>query len=185
MATKIIDTATPFLNKIAKNNPRYMDRAIKSAGWWMRKKIKEGIRSGAPGGRPYKPYSEVTISRRLDAMRGRKGMRKRRLTADHKPLGRLYSAVRYKFYADSHRVLVGWISRSAERLGTIQEEGGKVRVTPKMRRFFLASGFIMNPNKKVIEIPARPTIEPEYRENRREIPRYIENKIWSYMERDS
>lgn len=183
--TKIIDTATPFLKKIANKNPEYMDRAVKSAGWYMQQEIKQGIRSGAPGGRPYRNYSDITRSRTLEAMRGRKGKRKRRLSAAHKPMGRLYNAVRYKFYSDSHRVLVGWVSRSSEKIGTIQEEGKRVNVTPKMRKFFWAAGYNISPKKRYIEIPARPTIDPEYRENRREIPQYIEKKIWSYMESDS
>ena len=185
MTVKIINTATPFLHKVAKNKPKYMDRAIKSAGWWLRGEIKEGIRSGAPGGKPYKPFSEVTTSRRLDAIRGRSGQKPRRLRADHKPMGRLHAAVRYKFYPDSHRAIVGWISKSAERLGTIQEKGKRVRVTPKMRRFYLAAGFNMSRNKRYIEIPKRPTIEPEYKENQKHIPRYVEDKIWGYMERDA
>lgn len=194
MSAKIVDTATPFLKKVAKRNPYYMDKAVKSAGWWMRKEIKAGIKSGAPGGEPYDKYSKVTKSGRLEAMRGRgkiksgkryRAPRRYWLKKQHKPMGKLYTATRYRFYKDSHRALVGWINRSAERIGTIQEEGKKIRITPAMRRFYFAAGFALSKGKKYIEIPARPTIDPEYEENAKKIPEYIEDKIWGYMERDA
>lgn len=194
MSTKIIDTATPFLTRIYNNNPNWIDKATKSAGWWLRKEIKEGIREEAPGGDSYTPYSDVTKSGMLDAMRGRtkvksgkryRAPRRYHLNKEHKPMGRLYSATRYRFYSDSHRALVGWINRSAERLGTMQEKGTKIKVTEKMRRFFFAAGFGMKKSTKYIKIPARPTIEPEYKENMDYIPQYMAKKIFSYMERDS
>ena len=49
----ITDTATPYLNFIAETKPDWMRKALKSTGWMMQKEIKQGIRSGAPGGRRY------------------------------------------------------------------------------------------------------------------------------------
>lgn len=182
MSAKIINTATPFLENVAKNNPKYRDRALKSAGWFLQQEIKKGIVKQAPGGQPYKPFSSVTTSRRLEAIRGRRGQKARNLRAPHRPMGRLRPATRYKFYSDSHRVLVGWISKSAERLGTIQEIGKKVPVTPKMRKFFWAAGYRLSKKKKYIFIPKRPTIDPEYRKNMSKIPKYMKEKILGYME---
>ena len=49
----ITDTATPYLNFIAETKPDWMRKALKSTGWMMQKAVKQGIRSGAPGGRKY------------------------------------------------------------------------------------------------------------------------------------
>lgn len=174
---KINDEATPFLKRAAGQLPREFDRALKSVGWWLRGEIKEGIKSGAPGGQPYKPYSSITTSKKFDR---RKGIWRR---GPHQPMGRLYSAVQYRFYKDSRRVIVGWITRSAERLGTIQETGKTMAITPRMRRYFWASGFPLSAGKTHIYIPKRPTIGPEYIENAPKIPGYIENKIWNYLEK--
>jgi len=187
--TKIVDTATPFLRYLADSFPKEFDRALKSTGWWLREDIKAGIRAEAPGGQPYKPYSSITKSRILDSMRGRKKgkrgkyLKPRILRAAHKPMGRLYSATRYQFYGDSRRVIIGWISKSAERLGTLQEKGGTIKITPKMRRFFWAAGIPLSKGRQTLRIPARPTIDPEYRENAPKVPGYIENKIWDYIKR--
>ena len=59
----ITDTATPYLNFIAETKPDWMRKALKSTGWMMQKEIKQGIRSGAPGGRI------LTSWRRRDVLR--------------------------------------------------------------------------------------------------------------------
>lgn len=189
---KIIDTATPFFRHVAKTLPNEFDRALKSTGWWLREEIKAGIRTGAPGGQPYKAYSDVTSSRALDSMRGRgktkSGKRyraPRKLKSGHRPMGRLYSATRYKYYGDSRRVVIGWLSQSAEKLGTLHEKGGKVRITPKMRRFYWAAGIPLSKGKAFIDIPARPTIGPEYQENARKVPGYIEDKVLGYIQKEA
>ena len=39
------DMATPFLKELAGNNPKWIASALKSAGYYAQKAIKEGIRS--------------------------------------------------------------------------------------------------------------------------------------------
>jgi hypothetical protein len=173
----IKDEATPFIKRVAKETPKYIDRVIQSTGKMMKKEIQAGIESGAPGGQSYQEFSGLP-----KLTRQRKGgfVRVRR-RANKKPLGRLKQAVRYKMYKDSHRVIIGWISKSAEELGTIHETGKMVAITPKMRRLFFAAGIGLSNGKSQIAIPRRPTIGPEYEENAPKIPGYIERKLWSYI----
>ena len=191
---KINDTATPFLKRVAGQLPNEFDRALKSTGWWLRSEIREGIQQGAPGGQPYKQFSGLPtkLSRetsyyRKAAKAGRDTSRIRRYQrisrGERRPLGRLGSAVRYRYYKDSRRVIIGWISQSAEKLGTMHEKGGQVAITPKMRQMFMASGIGLSAGKTHIYIPRRPTIGPEYTENAPKIPDYIEDKIWNYLEK--
>lgn len=188
MDIKLVDLATPHFRHLSNEFPNYFNRALRSTGWWLRKEIQEGIRSGAPGGRRYARYSGITISRVLDAHRGRgftsTGKRRapRRNLADHKPMGKLFQATRYKFYGDSKRVLIGWISKSAEELGTTQEQGKSIPITSRMRRFFWASGVPLSPRKRYLYIPKRLTIEPEYRENAPRVAGYMDRKIAGYLE---
>lgn len=183
---KIVDLATPKMKRLADKFPTYFPRALKSTGWWMREEIKAGIRAGAPGGVRYAPYSPVTKTRVLDSMRGRGKTshgrwRAPRRLAEHKPMGRLYQATRYKYHADSRRVRIGWISKTAEELGTVHERGKHVRITPRMRRFFWAAGIPLRREKSYIYIPKRLTYEPEYRAKAPLVAGYIQGKISEYL----
>lgn len=171
--TQLIDTATPFFRHLARESSGEFRKALKSAGWWLRQEIKAGIRAGAPGGEPYAPFSEVTTGRLLR----RKGSRR----SQHRPMGRLYQATVYKYYGDSMRVIVGWVSKSAEEVGLKQERGHLTAITPRMRRFFWASGVPLSKDKRALAIPKRPTIGPEYRENAPKVPGYIDQKIREYI----
>ena len=78
------------------------------------------------------------------------------------------------------RQLLGWISSSAEKLGSLQEQGGKTMITSKMRKMFAAAGIPLS-GKVELRIPKRPTIQPEYRAKAPEIPVYVEGKIMEYL----
>lgn len=170
---KIIDTATPHFARLASEAPAQFRRALKSAGWWLREEIKAGIREGAPGGAPYAPFSAVTRGKLLR----RPGQRR----SEHRPMGRLQQATIYRYYADSMRVLVGWVTRTAEQVGLKQEHGHETEITPRMRRFFWASGVPLRASTRILAIPRRPTIDPEYRENAARVPAYMEGKIAAYL----
>lgn len=188
MEVKLVDLATPYFRRLSTQFPSFFRRGLKSTGFWMREEIKKGIRSGAPGGRRYARYSGITTSRVLDAHRGRghtqrgKWRAPKRGLAEHKPMGKLYQATRYKYYGDSNRVLIGWISRSAEELGTTQERGKSISITPKMRRFFWASGVPLSPRKQYLYIPKRLTFDPEYRDLGPKVPSYFDQKLQGYIE---
>jgi hypothetical protein len=195
---KIIDTATPFLKLIAAENPKYIKWALQSTGWWLTKAIKYEIKMGTPGGEKYADFSKiknqrdtyytVTLTRKSKKTGRLKEIRRRfdtnqlvKETGTHKPMGRLANAVGYKYYSDSMRMLVGWLSQSAVDVGTKQELGYTRKITPKMRRLFRYSGIPLG-KKSEITIPARPTFGPIYREKAPQIITHVERKIWDYIE---
>lgn len=182
----VIDTATPFLTWIVRNMPDMERRALKSTAMFFQKEIKAGIRSGSPGGVRYKDLSGV----RRSISGGKKILK--RTTKDRKPLARLANAVGWKHYPESHRVVIGWLSKSSARLGAIQEKGKVIPITTKMRRM-AASGFrtrkglplpgrvIFDDDTRDIRIPARPTIGPMYEKLKGMAVRRMEDEIWKRM----
>ncbi len=130
------DMATPWVEDVIKVMPNMRRRALKSLGWWMQKEIREGIKSGAPGGRRYAPLSG--IKRKKDTA-GRSAMKKG--SAKGKVLGKLGKAVGYQYKEEDGSVSVGWLSKSAVYLGSIQEKGKTVAVTGKMRNFWWESAW--------------------------------------------
>ena len=184
---QIVDAATPFLKKLAAAMPAEFDRALKSTGWWLRKEIQTGMDAGSPGGQDYKPFSGIKTSGSKKYKTGRHEGRMVVFGAYNrkagKPLGKLRSAVRYDYYADSRRVLIGWLSQSAAKLGELHEAGGQVDVTPKMRRFMWANAVPMAASTTKIAIPRRPTIGPEYAQHQAAVPDYIEAKMWKNIQK--
>lgn len=194
---KIIDTATPFLRRMIEENPKYVARALKSTGWWVQKALKYEISIGAPGGQQYKEFSGIKnlhqhyrtvqlnrISKRTGQI---KTVRRRyernqfvKERGKHKPLGRLGSAIGYKYYSDSMRVVVGWLSLSAQRLGLKHEQGFELELTPRMRRLFFASGLSIGKKRKLVT-PKRATFDPFYSEKAPQIVPHVEKKIWEYI----
>lgn len=189
----IVNLATPYLIHLAERFPNSFRKALKSTGYWLTEEIKQGIQSGAPGGQPYKPFSWLNIPKPdpfkhrhrgiLESYNGRLvlvkgGMTKR---TDKQPLGKLKQAVRYKYYDDSNRVVLGWIGKSAEYLATYHEKGFSYPVTGKARRFFWALGIPMSKGHSRFYIPARPTIGPIYKQYQSKIPVYMEDRIMSHL----
>lgn len=169
----IIDTATPHFRRLQQDAPNEFRRAMKSAGWWLRERVKEGIQAQAPAGQPWESMSAVTTHQRLR----HKGQRKKK----YSPLGRLKQANAYKWYGDSMRVKVGWISRSAESLGLKHERGHETRVTPRMRRFYWAAGVPLSRETRTLKIPKRTTFDPIYRRYGPEVPRYLDSKVRGFL----
>jgi hypothetical protein len=151
------DQMTPYLRGIATNNPTWMRKATKSLGWWMQSEIKKGIRSGAPAGAAYE--KTVPSLRRLLEKKKRFPL-----------LGKLVNAVGYQY--NNGNLLVGWLSRNAVFLGSIQEKGKRINVTDRMRRWFFAKGSGVGDG--IVDIPARPTFGPMFK--------FLEPKAVPYME---
>ena len=178
------DFFSPWVRHMARTQPQWTRKALKSSGWWLQQQVKKGIRSGAPGGSLYKPLSGVV-------RRGRNGAKRLGRTGGGKtPLKRLADAVGYEY--SSGRVRVGWLSRSAVHLGSMQEKGASVRVTAKMRRLYWASagrtsrgkirkGSILPPGDGSIDIPKRPTFRPLYDALYPRIGDYMESKLREYI----
>jgi hypothetical protein len=198
VSTKLIDTATPFLKDLANQYPFDFRRALKSAGWWLRAEIRQGIRSGAPGGQKYPQFSKIKSSRneymnitldRISRKTGKLKVVRRRIgskgklikeTGSHKPLGRLANAVGYKFYSDSNRVVTGFLSHSAVYIMDKLESGYQKPTTAKMKRFFWVSGIPIGDKSNLI-IPAYATIAPMYQKTEPLIFKFIERRMFQYL----
>ena len=104
------DSCTPWLESALKNFPQYDRRAMKSVGWMLSKKMKEGIRSGAPGGHAYAALSGL---RKVKSYEDRV-LRRRKSGAF---LGKMARAIGYEWREEDGSLHVGWLSRSAARFG--------------------------------------------------------------------
>lgn len=122
------------------------------AGALLSKRIKEGLRSQAPGGKQLEPIQAWTAWTRKE------GGGTKALIAS----GEMLRSVTWKRVKGG--VWVGSNRRDASgkyNLAAIHEEGRKIEVTPKMRgRFFYEFGSHIKPSTKYIYIPARPFIGP-------------------------
>jgi len=176
------DNASPWLAEQALLCPKRMNTALKSLGWWMQKKIKEGIKNGAPGGKAYSPLIPDSRRRLIDQFFGNSGRRGN----DGRFLGELVKAVGYEKPGATERyedqtLLVGWLSKSAVELGSKMELGAQIPITEKMRVPFLAAGIPISRKKRSIVIPARPTFDPLRAVLVPQIPGYLERKMQSYL----
>lgn len=169
------DGASPWLEWAAKEIPKFAASALKSTGWMMQKKIKEGIKSKAPGGVPYAPTMKAKRRKALDKAFGREPRR------SYPILGKLRKAIGYQFDKRHLEVTVGWLSISAVQLGKRLEDGFQTPVTRRMRLAFATAGLGM-PRKGSLTIPARPTIGPMYDALQGKIYPYMEDRIWSYLQ---
>ena len=169
------DGASPWLEWAAKEIPAFAASALKSTGWMMQKKIKEGIKSKAPGGVPYAPTMKAKRRKALDKAFGREPR------GSYPVLGKLRKAIGYQFDKKRLEVTVGWLSLSAVQLGKRLEEGFQTPVTHRMRLAFAAAGLGM-PRKASFAAPARPTIGPMYDALQNKIYPYMEGQIWDYMQ---
>lgn len=174
------DMATPFLKELAGNNHKWIASALKSAGYYAQKAIKEGIKSEAPGGQPYAAHA-------LDDFHRAK--LERALTGNNKQsypiMGRLRQAVGYdKSQADAGIVTVGWLSQSAALLGGKQQAGFQTIMTDKMRRAFFAAGMHPGRNKLTTETKSRETFAPMTSEIQALASKVMAQRLVSYINRN-
>lgn len=174
MHVHVTDEATPWLNYFIDFFPAWERKALKSAGWWMSKEIKKGIKSKAPGGKKYPAFMPAKKRRALEGIFGRKEKR------SYAPMGALARAVGYQYFPSSSSVIVGWLSNSATKLGLIMEEGEVYPVTDEMRLAFAAAGVPIDSTTKIIDIPPRPTIGPMAEYLKPKVAGYMEEKVWEY-----
>lgn len=174
MTIDIRDAATPWLKWAMERFPEFRRKALKSTGWYGMTEIKQGIKSRAPGGKRYKRHV-------LPAKKRAKLEQKK--TARFPMLGKLRKAVGYQYRANEGAVLIGWLSQSAIRLGNIHEHGYSYATNPWVKLKFNASGLPFGKGKTTIQIPARPTIAPMAAYLARRWAPYMEEKIWSYLQK--
>lgn len=184
------------VGNLLKNGPPVIRRGVKTQVIGMaeeiRDKIVEGIRTQAPGGKPFKPLEQDTLAAR----------RRRRFNGPLALIGsqaeNLIKSVVVKKRGGGLIVNVGVFSKKKTRrgatvygVGEMNEYGKTIkrRLTPKMRRFlhafFRKEGLLKEGNSKkglmLITIPARPFIDPVVKKYGRRAA--IKWKIVSWVEK--
>jgi len=165
-----------FLDQAPARGRWAMAEALKATGGHMRKKVQAYIEKGGEGWTPLRPMTQK--------LKGSKAT----------PLRRLARMVRFRYgrYRGDQRVQIGFLApgkggtarfrrqfgTTPEALARKHEKGKRRRVTQKMRRYFASIGYPIRKSTKYITLPARPMIDPVFRKNRREIPRYLERKFF-------
>lgn len=170
MKIDISDGATPFLQDMIKNQPVWTRKAMQATGLFVRKEIKEGIKSGAPGGVRYAKFMPAEMRAKLE----NSGKKK------FSTLGKMASAVRSKYDPGSLSVSVGWLSKSAIKSGEKIESGQVRPITQKMRDFFKSRNVPLS-SKTAMIIPARKTFEPMRNALESKIGQMVEDKVFEYI----
>lgn len=160
-----------YLRHLAAQFPREFARALKSAGWALRKDLQTDIYQGGPGGARWMPLSGPHRGQIFDDAKGY-----RRVPRTH-PFGQLVRAIGYKYDATTMSVRVGWLSHSAAKRGAELQRGFRTRVTKKMRRFFWAIGVPLRKGTTMIESPGRDLFDTVLRLRQKAILNYVENKV--------
>ncbi len=167
----IDDGGGRYLRRLASQFPREFAKAIKSAGWALRKDLQDDIYKGGPGEARWSPLSGPHAGRVFDDAKGIQ-----RVPRTH-PMGQLVRAIGYRYDRSSQSVRVGWLSHSAAKRGAELQRGFRTRVTKMMRRFFWAIGVPIAKGTTMIETPGRDLFDTVMRHREKAIQRYIENKV--------
>lgn len=171
VSMSVDDGGGRYLRRLATQFPREFAKAIKSAGWALRKDLQDDIYNGGPSEARWSPLSDPHAGRVFDDAKGIQ-----RVPRTH-PMGQLVRAIGYRYDAASQSVRVGWLSHSAAKRGAALQQGFRTRVTKKMRRFFWAIGVPIAKGTTMIETPGRDLFDTVMRHRERAIQRYIENKV--------
>ena len=171
-----------FLRQVLEEKPQWMASALKSAGFWAKKELEAGIKSGAPAGQRY--AAGMSAARRRDIEDVMNAVNPKRLPKRaFLKLGKLRQAVKYdKTRAAEGIVKVGWTSRSSVRLGTLHEKGFFQPITAKMRRMFFAAGIGISKGRSHIALPKRSTFKPMHPIIQVGAAKQAQLKIISYLE---
>lgn len=188
----------PMLNTMR----RAKKSALSSLGWWIRGELRNHVEYGGSGWPDLHPMSSKFRKKRGvgSAWRGRR--RGKHETA----MGWLGKFARYLAHPNGDGLIVMFgksarkdtITTSKFLMGVVKraEEGERIRVTEKMRRFFGTTrrkrpkkqtvGQTYFPLKKtttVLEIPKRPIFDPVERKVQPRAPGYFKDKFIKALER--
>lgn len=175
----IDDGGGRYLRRLADQFPREFAKAIKSAGWALRKDLQDDIYNGGPGEARWSPLSDPHAGRVFDDAKGIQ-----RAPRTH-PMGQLVRAIGYRYDRSSQSVRVGWLSHSAAKRGAELQLGFRTRVTKKMRRFFWAIGVPIAKGATMIETPGRDLFDTVMRHRERAIQQYVERKVHEHVRKSA
>lgn len=189
----IHDNATPTLRRLITLFPNTARGAVKSTGYYLVGKardpgpFREEIGTDAPGGVPYAKFGNPKFRRALDQIL--KGQGKR----TYRPYGRLDKALRYRYTSSRARgygVTVGFVSDSSYKLAKKLAQGFSSNMSENRARLwnkaFQRLGWTsrVNPNKKTVDVPARPAINPMWNKYRANAMKVFETKFRQYLKND-
>ena len=163
----VTDEIEPLLERMAQNNEKSLRSAAKSLGYFMQKKIKQGVRSGAPGGEQF--AERFPYQKRAKLQGG---------SAAKQWYGRMVNAIGYQY--DNGVLRIGWTSRTASMYGKKQEEGYKTRITKAIRQKWHEADIKLSKNTTYLILPERPVFEPMAEELQPEIAPYVQEKLNEY-----
>lgn len=117
-----------------------------------------------------------------------------RLGREHSFQGSLANTVRYKFYSDSQRVMIGFLTPSAAKFAEAVQAGKRGAdgsmsftrrqpVTDKMRRAFWAAGVPLSKSTTVLEQPERPIVQPMFDLMNPQLPEIVEKRIYHIIQK--
>lgn len=170
-----------------------LERAAKRSADLLEKEIKNGLKSGAPGGQKLQPLSSTTIKMRQGWAKqgGHKakswvGRKSSGYFSGQKPLmrtGDLYRSIS-KVILEKGEFFVG-IPEGAENregtsltmIGTVMEKGMALAVSQKVANYFAAMGVPLKDTTSHIIISPRPFISPVFKENRAEIYKIYKEEL--------
>ncbi len=165
----VTDEIEPFLARTLKHNEAYLRHVSKSLGYFIQKRVKEGMISGSPGGESF--AERIPWSVRQAVQGG---------NAARSWYGKMRNAVVYQY--ENGVVRVGWGSVTAASYGEKQESGYATAVTGAVRAKWAKAGRPLKRDTTELETPARPVFEPMANLLYPEFVPYIEEKLKSYMQ---
>ena len=160
----VSDEIKPLLERLGKRSKRSIKSASKSLGWFIQSEIKEGIRSGHPGGEQFKERIPLEVRQKLG-----KG------SAASEWYGQMVNAIGYQYNEGILRI--GWASKTSSVYGNKQEFGYRTKVTDAIRKHYAEAGVPLNKEKQYLELPDRPFFEPMADELRPKVAPYIQTKL--------
>ena len=168
------DHATGYMVWVRANYPNAIRWSLKSLGNEIRKKVKQGIKSKAPGGEPWQ-HPFMPARKRANFEKGEK--------TRFSPFGQLRNSIGYQYNEkNGGTVEIGWLSDSGVELGSKLVKGFRTIITEKMRRKYAAAGIFLGSHRREISSPARPVFEPIMKKMSPEIAPYITKKLKQYEE---
>ena len=165
----VTDEIQPLLERMANKSAKSLKSAAKSLGYFMQKEIKEGVRSGSPGGDTFIERRPLEVRRALGGGSAAKSW-----------YGRMIRAIGYQY--DEGILRIGWTSKTAAAYGRKQEFGYKTYVTNAIRKKFGEAGYPLKKSTNYIVLPERNVFDPMTGELEPQIAPYVQMKLNDYAD---
>ena len=164
----ISDEIGPLLERMSGNFKKNLQSAGKSLGWFLQDEIKQGVRTGAPGGFVYTERRPYKVRKALGGG-----------SAARAWYGKMVQAIGYQYR--NGVVEIGWVSKTAAAYGRKQEMGYRTEVTEAIRQKFREAGYPLMNKTKYLILPDRPVFEPMAGVLQPKMVPYLRYKLEGYI----